>query len=50
MHRRRTHSVGADAHIGPLGTDIISTITERAIVGARISARAAVSDVPPSNA
>ena len=36
-HRRQTHSVGADAHIGPLGTDIISTITERAIVGVRIA-------------
>ena len=28
-HPRRTHSVGADAHIGPLGTGIKSTIAER---------------------
>ena len=29
MHPRRTHSVGADAHIGPLGTGIKSTIAGR---------------------
>ena len=29
MHHRRTHSVGADAHIGPHGIDIKSTIAER---------------------
>ena len=29
MHHRRPHSVGADAHIGPPGIDIKSTIAER---------------------
>src|SRR5699024_7943339 len=29
MHHRRPHSVGADAHIGPLGIDIKSAIAER---------------------
>ena len=38
-HHRRTHSVGADAHIGPLGTGIKSTIAERTRRGARIRSR-----------
>ena len=29
MHHRRPHPVGADAHIGPLGIDIKSTVAER---------------------
>ena len=38
-HHRRTHSVGADAHIGPLGAGIKSTIAERTRRGARIRSR-----------